>query len=116
MQPTKSIPDQLAHLAETWRPEVLAAFNGQEIKIARLHGEFVWHRHDETDEVFLVWSGRLRLEFREHHVWLGPGEVAVIPKGVEHRPVAEQPVEVVLIEQAGTRNTGNVQHDRFTAP
>lgn len=107
---------QLDRIAEHWRPKVAAGFNGQEIKIVKFQGEFVWHQHDETDEVFLVWRGRFRMELRDRTVELGEGDMIVIPRGVEHRPVADEEVEVLLFEAAETRNTGNVVDERLTAP
>ncbi len=107
---------RFAGIAEHWRPQVVAALNGQEVKLARVRGEFVWHHHAEEDELFLVVSGRLRIEFRDGAVELGAGELLVVPRGVEHRPVAEEDVELLLFEPAATRNTGNVVHPTLTAP
>ncbi len=103
-------------ITEHWRPRVAASFNGQDIKLVKFCGEFVWHQHDETDEVFLVWRGSFRIEFRDRTVTLGPGDLVVVPRGVEHRPVADEEVEVLLLEAVETRNTGNVVDDRLTAP
>ena len=111
-----NVAEQLGRIAEHWRPKVAASFNGQEIKIVKFRGEFVWHQHEATDEVFLVWRGRFRMELRDRTVELGEGDMIVIPRGVEHRPVADEEVEVVLFEAAETRNTGNVVHERLTAP
>lgn len=105
-----------AQISEHWRPKVVAELNGQEVKLARLQGEFVWHHHEAVDELFLVIRGRLLIEFRDRTVALGAGEMLVVPRGVEHRPVAEQEVELLLFEPAGVRNTGNVTHDTLTAP
>lgn len=99
---------RLARLGEYWSPEVVAALNGQEVKLARLRGEFVWHRHQAADELFLVLRGELRLQFRDRELRLRPGELLVVPRGVEHRPVAEEEVQVLLFEPAGTRKTGDV--------
>ena len=107
---------RFAGIAEHWRPQVVAELNGQEVKLARVRGEFVWHHHAEEDELFLVVSGRLRIEFRDGAVELGAGELLVVPRGVEHRPVAEEDVELLLFEPAATRNTGNVVHPTLTAP
>ena len=98
-----------------WRPRLAAELNGQEVKLAKLKGEFVWHSHEHEDELFLVWKGRLRIEFRDRSVELVPGEMLVVPRGTEHRPVAEQEAEVLLFEPAGVRNTGNVEDENLTA-
>lgn len=105
-----------AKVAEHWRPKVVAELNGQEVKVVKLRGEFVWHHHDVEDELFLVHRGRLRIEFRDRVVTLGAGECLVVPHGVEHRPVADEEVELVLFEPAGVRNTGNVTDATLTAP
>lgn len=98
---------------EQWSPRLAAELNGQAVKLAKLEGEFVWHHHDDADELFLAWRGRLRVEFRdEEDAVLDEGEFLVVPAGVEHRPVAESgEAEVLLFEPAGTRNTGNVESD-----
>jgi mannose-6-phosphate isomerase-like protein (cupin superfamily) len=101
---------------ERWRPKVIAALNGQEVKLVKVEGTFPWHHHDHEDELFLVWRGRFRVEFRDHSVELGPGEMIVVPRGVEHRTAADHEAEVLIFEPAATRNTGNVQDDDFTAP
>lgn len=103
-------------ITEPWRPRVAASLNGQEVKLAKLQGAFVWHHHEAEDELFLVVSGRLRMEFRDRAVDLGPGELIVVPRGVEHRPVAEEGAEVVLFEPADVLNTGNVVDAVYTAP
>lgn len=111
-----NIASELAEVAEPWRPRVVARLNGQEVKVVRLLGEFPWHLHEDIEELFLVWRGRLRLEFRDRVLTLNPGEMAVVPRGVEHRPVAPSEVEILLFEPTGVRNTGNVVDARFTAP
>ncbi len=105
-----------AQIAEHWRPRVAAELNGQEVKLVKVTGEFVWHKHDAEDELFLVTKGRLLVEFRDHTEALGAGEMLVIPRGVEHRPVAAEEVEMIVFEPAGVRNTGNVVDDKLTAP
>ena len=105
-----------AQIAEHWRPKVAAELNGQEVKLVKVKGEFVWHKHDAEDELFLVIDGRLLVEFRDRTVALGPGEMLVIPKGVEHRPVAQDEVRMLVFEPAGVRNTGDVIHETLTAP
>jgi len=102
--------------SEHWRPKVIAELNGQEVKVVKFKGEFVWHHHDNQDEMFLVWKGKFRVEFRDRTVELHPGECVVVPRGVEHRTVAEEEVEVIIFEPADTRNTGNISDDKFTAP
>ena len=110
------INKQLSQINQHWRPRLVARFNDQEVKLAKLKGEFIWHHHDDTDEVFLVWSGKLRMEFRDRALDLVPGDMLTVPMGVEHRPVADGEVEVILLEAAETRNTGNVFDSKFTAP
>ena len=107
-----SLDEKFSAITEYWSPRIAAELNGQQIKLARLRGEFVWHHHEDEDELFLVHRGRLRLEFRDHQVLLGPGEFCVVPRGVEHRPVATEEVELVLFEPVGTRNTGNIENER----
>ena len=111
-----SLTEKFSLITEHWRPKVVAELNGQEVKLVKVRGEFVWHHHDLEDELFLVVRGSLRIEFRDRAVTLGPGELLVIPRGVEHRPVAEEEVEFMLFEPAATRNTGNVVHETLTAP
>jgi len=101
---------------EHWSPKILAKLNDYHVKAAKLRGEFVWHKHDETDELFFVTKGTLLLRFRDRDVTLGPGELLVVPKGVEHLPVAEEECEVLLIEPAGTLNTGDAGGARTVEP
>lgn len=112
----RNLDEAFALVPEPWRPRVIARLNGQEVKLARLRGEFVWHRHDDADEMFLVWRGALRLEFRDRVLELRAGDFAVVPRGTEHRPVADPEAEVLLFEPAGVRNTGDVEHPTLTAP
>lgn len=107
---------ELETLHEPWRPRVLARLNGQEVKLARLRGPFVWHHHADADELFLVWKGSFVMEFRDRAVTLAAGDLLVVPRGVEHRPVAAEDAVVLLVEPEGTRNTGNVVHPALTAP
>ena len=111
-----NLDEKFGLLAEQWRPKIIAAANGQEVKLVKVHGEFPWHHHDDEDEFFLVWKGRFRVEFRDHIVELGPGECVVVPRGVEHRTCADEEAEILLIEPSGTLNTGNVSDAEFTAP
>ena len=106
----------LADVTEHWRPRVVGALNGQEVKLAKFCGAFPWHHHDEADELFLGVEGTFRVEFRDRAVELGPGEFLVVPRGVEHRTVADAEASVLLFEPAGVRNTGNVVDPFFTAP
>lgn len=109
------IDERFSTFSEPWSPKIIAELNGQHVRIARLDGEFIWHHHENEDEMFLVLEGRLRLELRDGVVDLGPGQIAVVPRGVEHRPVADGPVRVMLFEPAGTLNTGNVSSARTVA-
>lgn len=105
-----------ARITEHWRPRVIAELNGQEVKLAKFRGEFVWHHHPDADELFLVVRGRCRVEFRDRAIALAPGDLLVVPRGVEHRTVADEESEILIFEPAGTRNTGNVSHPTLTAP
>lgn len=107
-----ALADKLAQVREPWSPKVVAELNGQLVKVAKIRGTFVWHQHQHEDELFLVVKGRMRMDFRDREVWLGPGEVIVVPRGVEHRPHAEEECEIVLFEPASTLNTGNVRNER----
>ncbi|THG28449.1 cupin domain-containing protein [Naasia lichenicola] len=102
----------LATIAEPWQPHRLASINDYDLKVVKLEGEFVWHSHPETDELFLVLSGELTIQLRDRDVVLGPNDVFVIPKGVEHCPKADGPVQALLFEPQGTVNTGDVGGDR----
>ncbi len=93
--------------SEHWQPRVVGQFNGHDLMVVKVKGEFVWHKHDDSDDFFLVLSGRIIIQLRDGAVSLGTGEVFVVPKGVEHRPVAEDEAHVLLIEPQGTPNTGN---------
>jgi mannose-6-phosphate isomerase-like protein (cupin superfamily) len=99
---------KLSMFSEYWQPKTVAQFNGHDIMVVKAQGEFVWHKHDETDDFFLVLKGRLTIEMRDRKVSLGPGDLFVVPKGVEHRPVAKEEVHLLLIEPAGTPNTGDL--------
>lgn len=108
-----SLDAKFASFTDRWSPRIVAELNGQHVKVSKVQGEFVWHHHDHEDELFLVHRGRLRIEFRDRAVELGPGEMLVVPRGVEHRPVAVEEVEMVMFEPAGTLNTGNLtEHPR----
>ena len=111
-----NIAEKLDLIREHWRPKIVGELNGQEVKLAKFKGTFVWHHHDHEDELFLGVSGRFRVEFRDRSVEVGPGELIVVPRGVEHRTVADEEAAVLLFEPATTRNTGNVEHAELTAP
>ena len=102
-----NLDEKLATFSEHYRPRTIGTFNGHDLMVVKLKGPFVWHQHDDTDDFFLVLKGRLRIELRERNVALGPGEIFVVPKGVEHRPVADEEVHLLLIEPTGTPNTGD---------
>jgi mannose-6-phosphate isomerase-like protein (cupin superfamily) len=110
-----NLQEKLTKFAEQWSPKVVAQINDYHIKIAKVQGEFDWHDHPETDELFLIVKGRLDIYFRDGKISLNEGEIYVVPKGVEHRPVAETECHILLIEPAGTVNTGEVVSER-TAP
>ena len=107
-----NLAQKLSLFDEPWSPKIVAELNDAHVKVVKLDGEFVWHHHDDEDELFLVVAGRLRMEFRDGDVVLEPGELIVVPKGVDHRPVAEGETHVVLIEPKTTLNTGNVRNER----
>lgn len=106
-----NLAEKLTQFDDHWHPRIVGALNGQHVKLAKLQGPFVWHKHDAEDELFLVIRGSLRMEFRTSAVQLEPGELLIVPRGVEHRPVAEQEVHVLLFEPASTRNTGDVKSE-----
>jgi mannose-6-phosphate isomerase-like protein (cupin superfamily) len=103
---------KLALLKDYWSPRIVGQLNGQFVKLVKFQGEFVWHHHEDEDELFLVIKGRFRMEFRDRHVWLEEGELIVVPRKTEHRPVADEEAHVVLFEPASTLNTGNVRGER----
>ncbi len=98
---------KLALFSERWSPKVVASFNGHDVMVVKVQGPFVWHSHPETDDFFLVLRGQLRIEMRDGDVTLGPGELFVVPRGAEHRPIADEETELLLIEPRGTPNTGD---------
>jgi mannose-6-phosphate isomerase-like protein (cupin superfamily) len=103
------LAEKLSRFSEHWRPKIVSSFNGHDIMVVKVLGRFVWHAHPETDDFFLVLKGRLTIEMRDASVTLGPGQLYVVPRGVEHCPVAEEEAELLLIEPAGTPNTGNAR-------
>ena len=102
-----NLAEKLAGFTEHWQPRTVAEFNGHDIMVAKVQGEFVWHKHDDTDDLFLVLQGELTIELRDRSVTLHPGELFVVPKGIEHRPIAKDEVHMLLIESSGTPNTGD---------
>jgi mannose-6-phosphate isomerase-like protein (cupin superfamily) len=107
-----NLREKFARFSNHWSPKIAGELNGQQVKLVKFRGEFVWHHHDHEDELFLVVKGRFRMEFRDRHVWLEEGEFLIVPRGVEHRPVAEEEAHVLLFEPASTLNTGNVRNER----
>jgi mannose-6-phosphate isomerase-like protein (cupin superfamily) len=101
------LADKFARISDHWHPRIVGELNGQHVKLVKFKGEFVWHRHEHEDELFLVVAGRFRMDLRDGEVWLEPGEFLIVPRGVEHRPVAEEEVSVLLFEPATTVNTGS---------
>jgi mannose-6-phosphate isomerase-like protein (cupin superfamily) len=107
-----NLAQKFARINEYWKPYIAAELNGQHVKLDKLKGEFVFHQHENEDELFLVVKGRFRMEFRDHSVWIEEGEFIVVPRGVEHKPVADQECWLLLFEPASTLNTGNVTNER----
>jgi len=106
-----NIQEKLDKFQDHWNPRIVGELNGQQVKLAKLKGEFIWHTHDEEDELFWVISGVLKIKFRDSSVILNPGEFIVVPKGVEHKPIAEDEVKVMLFEPAATKHTGDEKHE-----
>ncbi len=107
-----NIAEKFSLIREPWHPKILGEMNGSYVKAAKLKGKFVWHHHELEDELFLVIKGQLVIKLHDGDVALGPGEFVIIPKGVEHCPIAKEEVQVLLLEPKGTVNTGNIQSDR----
>ncbi len=112
---TVNLAQKFSSFTDYWSPKIAGELNDSHIKLAKLKGEFVWHQHENEDELFLVVKGRLLIKLRDRELWVNEGEFVVIPKGVEHLPVAADEVHVVLIEPKTTLNTGNVQNERTVA-
>ena len=108
-----NIQQKLAQFHDHWNPRIVGELNSQQVKLVKFQGEFVWHHHENEDELFLVVKGRFRMDFQDRQVWLEEGELLIVPRGVEHRPVAPEEVHVLLFEPASTLNTGNVT-DKLT--
>ena len=110
-----NLAEKLSLFQEHWSPKLVGAIHDMEVKLVKVKGEFVWHQHDVEDELFLILKGRLLIQFRDRDVWLDEGEFLIVPHGVEHRPVAEEEVHLMLLEPKGTLNTGNVANERTVA-
>lgn len=111
-----SVLEKLSNIQAHWTPGIIGELNGQHVKLAKLKGEFIWHSHEHEDELFLVLSGKLRIEFRDGSIDLEENELVVVPKGVEHRPIAEEEVAVLLFEPISTVNTGGEVSERTVNP
>jgi mannose-6-phosphate isomerase-like protein (cupin superfamily) len=107
-----NLAEKLARVSEHWSPKIVGELNGQQVKVVKFQGPFVWHHHEHEDELFYVVKGRFRMEFRDRTLDIVAGEFLIVPRGVEHRPVADEEAEVMLFEPAGTLNTGNVRNAR----
>lgn len=107
-----NLTEKFSRFDDQWNPKIVADLNDSQVKLAKVQGEFVWHQHENEDELFIVVQGHLTIELRDGQVTLGPGELVVIPKGVEHRPVARDEVHLMLIEPQGIRHTGDIVTER----
>ena len=117
MKPEKiNLAEKFALINEHWRPKTIGELNEQEIKLVKIKGEFPWHKHEREDEMFLAVKGNFRLEFRDKTIELKPGEFVIVPRGTEHRPVADEEAEILLFEPKNVLNTGNIRDEKFTAP
>jgi len=110
-----NLQEKFGLFTDRWQPKVIAEMNDYQFKIVKLQGDFIWHDHKDTDETFIVIEGRLRIDFRDGAVVIGPGEMFVVPKGVEHKPFAEHEVKLMLMEPRGVRNTGEESGERTAA-
>ena len=108
---TINLKEKLEKFTDRWSPKIIAAMNDYQFKLVKIQGEFVWHKHDETDEVFIVLDGEMSIAFRDGTVHLNQGEMVVVPKGEEHMPVAKDECKLMVIEPAGTKNTGDAGGD-----
>ena len=107
-----NIAEKLSRFSDHWNPRIIGELNGQQVKAAKLKGEFIFHQHEQEDEMFLVVKGTLKMEFRDRTEIIKPGEFIIVPRGVEHKPVADEEVELLLFEPASTLNTGNIENER----
>ncbi len=110
-----NIRQKLSLFSEHWSPKIVGELNGQYVKLVKFQGPFVWHHHDNEDEMFLVVKGRFRMEYEDHSELIEEGEFVIVPRSIEHRPVADEEVHVMLFEPASTLNTGNVENERTRA-
>lgn len=106
-----NIEEKFALFNDHWSPKIIGELNGQQVKLAKVKGDFIWHSHENEDELFYVIKGNLKIEFRDKIVDLNPGEMFIIPKGIEHKPVADEEVHLLLFEPAATKHTGQVKHE-----
>ena len=113
---TIDLADKFAAFSDHWRPRVAAQLNGQDLRLVKVQGVFPWHSHADADEMFLVWKGRFRVEFRDRIETLDPGQFIVVPRGVEHRTAADEEAEVLIFEPSEVINTGDAAVSEFTAP
>jgi mannose-6-phosphate isomerase-like protein (cupin superfamily) len=109
---TVNLAEKFGKFTELWKPKIIGELNESYVKAVKFKGEFVWHHHENEDELFFVVKGRFRMRFRDRDVWIHPGEFIIVPKGVEHMPVADEECHVVLLEPKTTLNTGNVVNER----
>lgn len=107
-----NLKQKFSTFSDYWNPRIVGELNGQYVKLAKMHGEFVWHSHEHEDELFLVVKGRLLMKYRDKDVWLEEGEMIIVPAKVEHQPVAQEEVHILLFEPMSTLNTGNVVEER----
>jgi len=106
-----NVMQKFSLFSDHWSPKIIGDLNGQQVKLAKVKGEFVWHDHKDEDELFFIFKGKLKIEFRDKVVELNPGEMLIVPRGVEHRPIAEEEVLLMLFEPAATKHTGDVKHE-----
>ena len=107
-----NISQKLSHFKDHWNPRIIGELNQQHVKLAKLKGEFIWHKHDEEDEMFLVLKGTLKIAFRDKIETIQENEIIIVPRGVEHKPIAEEEVSIMLFEPVSTVNTGNLENER----
>jgi mannose-6-phosphate isomerase-like protein (cupin superfamily) len=106
-----NLQEKLSSFDAHWQPKIVGELNGQYVKLVKFQGPFVWHHHEEEDEMFMVLKGRFRMEFRDRSIWIEEGEFIIVPHGEEHRPVADEEAQVLLFEPASTLNTGNTENE-----
>jgi mannose-6-phosphate isomerase-like protein (cupin superfamily) len=110
-----NLQEKFSRFSDYWKPKIVGELNDSYVKLVKFQGEFVWHHHEHEDELFLVVKGRMQMCFRDRDVWVDEGEFIIVPRGVEHMPVAPEEVQVVLLEPKSTLNTGNIQNERTVA-